>query len=189
MTQNIFYVYQYTTNDGIPYYIGKGSKNRINECHLPWVTIPAKEFRHYIKTGLSEKEAFDLEIELIKNYGRKIDGGILDNIKLTRWVSQAGWFHSDETKQKISKSNIGKVRTEEQKQNYRKPKTVEHAEKIRQANLGRKDSKERINKMKTTLKKKRWFTNGKSSVFCEPGNQPIDYIPGRILRKIINDVA
>lgn len=133
MTQNIFYVYQYITEDGIPYYIGKGSKDRINESHSPWVTIPPKECRQFIKTNLSEAEAFDLEIELIKKYGRKIDGDILDNVKLTRWVAQAGWKHSEESKQKISKNNTGKVRTEEQRKNYKGTKTAEHAEKVQQA--------------------------------------------------------
>jgi hypothetical protein len=74
-----------------------------------------------------------------KKYGRKIDGGILENIKLTRWVAQAGWKHSEEAKQRISEKNTGKIRSEQHKQNYRKPKTIEHSEKIRQANLGRKD--------------------------------------------------
>jgi hypothetical protein len=133
MSGNIFYVYQYLTPLGVPYYIGKGSKDRINESHAPWVATPSKEFRQYIKTGLSEIEAFDLEIELIKQYGRKIDGGILDNIKLTRWVAQAGWKHSEEAKQKISKNNTGKIRTEEHKQNYQKPKTAKHAKNIKQA--------------------------------------------------------
>jgi len=72
MAQNIFYVYQYITEEGIPYYIGKGSKDRINESHSPWIKIPSKEYRQYIKTGLSELEAFDLEIELIKHYGRNV---------------------------------------------------------------------------------------------------------------------
>jgi hypothetical protein len=155
MAENIFYVYQYTTEDGLPFYIGKGSKDRINESHAPWVNLPPKEFRHYIKTRLTESEAFDLEIELIKRYGRKIDGGILDNIKISRWVAQAGWKHSEETKKKISKNNTGKIRTEEQKQNYRKPKTAEHAEKIRQANLGRKDDG-RHEKTSQTMKGRPW---------------------------------
>ena len=133
MTQYIFYVYQYVSEDGIPFYIGKGSKNRINESHLPWIDIPSVEHRQYIKTELTETEAFDLEIELIKKYGRKIDGGILDNIKLSRWVAQSGWTHSDQSKQKISKKNTGKVRTEEQRKNYKGTKTAEHAEKVRQA--------------------------------------------------------
>ena len=133
MAENIIYVYQYITEDGLPFYIGKGSKDRINESHAPWVNLPPKEFRHYIKTGLTETEAFDLEIELIKKYGRKIDGGILDNIKISRWVAQAGWNHSEDAKRKISKNNTGKVRTEEQRKNYKGTKTAEHAEKVRQA--------------------------------------------------------
>lgn len=155
MTHNIFYVYQYVTDESVPYYIGKGSNNRINESHMPWVELPPAELRQYIKTNLSELEAFNLEINLIKKYGRKIDGGILDNVKLSRWVAQAGWKHSEETKQRISKNNTGKVRTEEQKQNYRKPKTAEHADKIRQANLGRK-ADGRHEKISQTMKGRPW---------------------------------
>jgi hypothetical protein len=178
-----FYVYQYLNKDGTPFYIGKGSKNRINESHAPWVEVPPPEFRRVIKDGLTEKAAFDLEISLIKQYGRKIDGGILDNVKISRWVAQAGWLHSDETKQKISKANSGKIRTAEQKINYKQPKTVDHAEKIRQANLGRKNSAERNNKIKEAMKRKRWFTNGTNSIFCEPENKPADYNLGRVIRR------
>lgn len=137
MATSIFYVYQYLDEEGNPFYIGKGSKDRINESHLPWVQIPPIERRHFIQTNMEEKEAFDLELELIKKYGRKIDGGILDNVKLSRWVAQAGWKHSKETKDLISEKNTGKIRTSEQRQNYCKPKTAEHTEKIRQANLGK----------------------------------------------------
>jgi hypothetical protein len=66
-------------------------------------------------------------------YGRKQDGGILENIKLSRWVAQAGWNHSEKSKEKISKANTGKVRTEEQKKNYLGSKTSEHAEKVKDA--------------------------------------------------------
>ena len=133
MTQNIFYVYQYITEDGVPFYIGKGSKDRINESHSPWLAIPPKEYRQFVKTDLSESDAFDLEIELIKKYGRKIDGGILENTKISRWVAQAGWQHSEEAKQKISKNNTGKVRSAEQRENYKGAKTSNHADKIKQA--------------------------------------------------------
>jgi hypothetical protein len=133
MTTDIFYVYQYVLPDGTPYYIGKGSKDRINESHSPWVAIPAKEYRQFIKTDMSEIDAFDLELQLIKKYGRKIDGGILDNVKLTRWVAQSGWKHSEETKRKISEANRGRVYSEEQRQNYRGTKTSEHAAKVKEA--------------------------------------------------------
>ena len=133
MSCNIYYVYQYLNKDNIPYYIGKGSKNRINESHSPWIELPPTAQRIIVQNNMSEKAAFDLEIYLIKQFGRKIDGGILDNKKISRWVSQAGWRHSDETKKQISNKNTGKVRSEQHKENYRKSKTTEHAEKIKKA--------------------------------------------------------
>ena len=36
MATPIFYVYQHLDEEGTPFYIGKGSKDRINESHLPW---------------------------------------------------------------------------------------------------------------------------------------------------------
>jgi len=183
MSWKKFYVYQYIREDSSPFYIGKGSKNRINESHSPWLDIPAPKYREVIKDGLTEQEAFELELRLIKHYGRKIDGGILENKKLSRWVAQSGWVHSEETKQKISNANTGKVRTETQKKNYRKPKSATHIENIRKANLGRKNSVSRNNKIKESMKNKRWFTNGIESVFCEPSSQPSNYRPGRTMRR------
>lgn len=155
MNTSIFYVYQYLTEDGTPFYIGKGSKNRINESHAPWIMIPPVEQRQIIQDNLTEKDAFDLEIALIKQHGRKIDGGILDNIKISRWVAQAGWHHSEETKNKISKKNKGRVCSEEFKQKLRKPKTKDHAEKIRMANLGRQDDG-RNKKISESMKGRPW---------------------------------
>ena len=155
MSNGIFYVYQYLDSNGLPYYIGKGSFNRINESHLPWVILPSKENRQIVKEDMTEKDAFDFEIKLIKQYGRKIDGGILENKKISRWVAQAGWVHSASTKQIISEKNTGKIRTEEHKVNYRKPKTAEHAENIKKANLGRKDDG-RYLKTSQTMKGRPW---------------------------------
>jgi len=188
MTDNIFYVYQYVLPNGTPYYIGKGSKDRINESHLPWVELPSKEFRQYIKTNMNEKDAFDLEIELIIKYGRKFDGGILDNIKITRWVAQAGWKHSEETKRKISEANKGRIYSEEVKEKYRKPKSKEHIEKIRNANLGRKDDGRSI-KIGYTMSLKRWYNDGKISKMFVPGKELEGFYPGRKLRNNINVMA
>jgi len=178
MDNEIFYVYQYINDDGTPFYIGKGSKDRINESHAPWIELPKKENRQFIKTGMTEKDAFDLEIQLIKQYGRKIDGGILENIKMTRWVAQSGWKHTEETKRIISEKNKGKIRTEEQRNNYKKPKTAEHAEKIRQANLGRKDDG-RGAKAAEKNKLLKWFNNGKISKMFEPGKELTGFVLGR----------
>lgn len=179
MTCKKFYVYQYIKEDGLPFYIGKGSKNRINDSHLPWIEIPPPEFRKIIKDNLSEKDAFDLELRLIKKYKRIIDGGILENKKLSRWVSQAGWLHSDESKNKISKGNKGKIRSNIHKENYSKPKSTEHIEKIRQANLGRPRD-DRYIKVAITKSKQRWYNDGKKTIMCEPGNEPKNFVPGRI---------
>lgn len=179
MSWKHFYVYQYINKDGNPFYIGKGSKNRINESHLPWLEIPAPEFRQIIKDNLTEKEAFDLELSLIKKYKRKIDGGILENKKLSRWVAQSGWKHSEDTKKRISQSNSGKIRSEKQKQNYKKPKSAEHIEKIRQANLGRINDG-RYEKVGKTKSNQRWYNNGKKSIMVIPGTEPFGFTPGRI---------
>lgn len=136
MAGNNYYVYQYLTKNGLPYYIGKGSGTRIREHHL-YTEVPPAERRVILKDGLTNKEAYEMESALIKFYGCKKHGGILDNKKVTRWVAEPGWKHSKDAKKKISEGNKGKVRSEEAKANYRKPKTAEHAEKIRQANLGK----------------------------------------------------
>ena len=151
MAGNNYYVYQYLTENGLPYYVGKGSGTRIREYHLYTEVSPADR-RIILKDGLTNKEAYEMESALIKFYGCKKHGGILDNKKVTRWVAEPGWKHSEEAKKKISEGNKGKVRSKEAKANYRKPKTAEHAEKIRQANLGRPYDPVRAAKISATLK-------------------------------------
>ena len=150
-TDKVFYVYQYIGPDGSPYYIGKGKGNRLNEKHA-FTQVPGPEFRILVEVNLSETDALALENYLIRYYGRKIDGGILDNIKINQWAGTAGWKHSANTKQRISDSTMGVKKSEETKQKMRKPKSVEHREKIRQANLGRPYNAERAAKISATLK-------------------------------------
>lgn len=134
-----FYVYQYIDEFGVPYYIGKGQGNRIRAKHL-YVKVPPVDRCIIIKNNITENEALQIENQLIREYGRKIDGGILENIKLNQWACTTGWKHNNETKQKISSKNSGKVRTAEHKQHYSDAKqnmSTETKEKIRQANLGK----------------------------------------------------
>lgn len=146
-----YYVYQYITEDGQPYYVGKGCGSRIRAKHL-YTVVPPDHRRIILRDGLTNKEAYDLESSLITQYGCKKHGGLLDNKKITRWVAEPGWKHTDEAKSKISKANTGKIRSAEAKANYSKPKTAEHAEKIRQANLGRPYDPVRSAKISATLK-------------------------------------
>ena len=100
MADSKFYVYQYLTEDGQPYYIGKGCGKRIHKPHTS-TSLPPKERRIIIKDGLTNEEAKILEGNLISKFKRKIDGGILDNIKINQWACAVGWKHSDEAKRKI----------------------------------------------------------------------------------------
>lgn len=137
--QNIYYVYQYIREDGSPYYIGYGHGNRIHDLHTNVETPKNKNQRQLISINLFEHRALLIENILTNLYGLIIDGtGILENKIHGGNSSPRGMLgkkHSDETKLKISLGNSGKRRSEEHKANYSKPKTKEHAEKIRQAVL------------------------------------------------------
>jgi len=145
-----YYVYQYISESGLPYYIGKGNGRRMHRPHTK-TTLPPVERRVIIKDGLTNEEAKGLEKQLITKYGRKLDGGILDNIKINQWACAVGWKHSEEAKRKISKGNKGKKRTTEQLKNYKGTVTAEHKEKVRQANLGRPYDPVRAAKISATL--------------------------------------
>jgi hypothetical protein len=154
---NNYYVYQYVDENGNPYYIGKGKEKRIDVVHKHTV-LPPKHRRIKIAENLTNDEAKKLEVELINTFERKIDGGILDNIKINQWACRAGWTHSNKAKELISQKNLGKVRSQESIEKYRLAKsgmTDETKEKIRKANLGRKDDG-RYLKASTTLKGKPW---------------------------------
>lgn len=81
---NIYYVYQYVRKDQTPYYIGKGKEDRawVSHRRSNGAEIkPKDKSRIQILTeNLTEKEAFDLETELITKYGLKSEGGMLVNM-------------------------------------------------------------------------------------------------------------
>jgi hypothetical protein len=55
--------------------------------------MPSKEFRRFIKTNMSEQDAFDLEYDLIKHYGRKIDGR---HAKIGKVMSLKRWYNNSQ---------------------------------------------------------------------------------------------
>lgn len=110
----IFYVYRHVTADeGIHFYIGKGSKNRAN------VTAHRSKFWHsivkahgfkveYIAKCLNEQEAFYLENFYIKLYGRKHSGGLLVN-QTDGGEGQSGAIVSDAKRELMRKLIRGKI--------------------------------------------------------------------------------
>lgn len=152
---NKFYVYEYFNSDGV-LYVGKGSKERMydhfTDCFRS-KTYWAKKLKKLIlennlpeirvvQSGLTELEAFNLEIELISKYGRKdIGTGVLYNGcnggtgssghtmsaegRLKVSFSMKGRFvgnqfrkdipHSEECKKRISESCKGRIESQETK--------------------------------------------------------------------------
>ena len=79
---NSYYTYAYLSENGIPYYIGKGKGNRLYD-HRGKNCNPPKDRSKIIKLkqNLTEEEAFKHEIYMIAVFGKKCDGtGILMNI-------------------------------------------------------------------------------------------------------------
>jgi|688.fasta_scaffold04444_25 hypothetical protein len=76
-----YYTYAYLREDGTPYYIGKGINNRAYKGDCKSVRVPPKNRILFLKTGLTEEEAFKHEIYIINILGRKdIGTGILRNL-------------------------------------------------------------------------------------------------------------
>lgn len=120
MEERIFYVYGDYRNMGKTiFYIGKGKEDRFfkpfRKANIHWMRVVKKEkgyVRRIIKSRLTEKEAIDLEVKLIKKFKQTVvnltDGG----------EGVSGFKHSDKTKalikekrklQKISDSTRKKM--------------------------------------------------------------------------------
>ena len=101
-----YYTYAYLREDGTPYYIGKGTKYRVNSRNR-CVPAPPKERILILKKDLTESEAFKHEVYMIAVFGRKDLGtGILRN-RTDGGEGTSGRVLSEETKKKMSESALG----------------------------------------------------------------------------------
>jgi len=111
-TNQKYYVYAYLRDDQTPYYIGKGINRRAYNAHkrTNGTDMLPKDISRIkiLHENLSEKQAFDLEKELIREYGRKDLGtGILRNLT-EGGEGDSGYKHTEESKLAMSKARRGK---------------------------------------------------------------------------------
>jgi hypothetical protein len=139
---NTFYTYAYMRRyNKTPYYIGKGSNGRAYGNH-GFIPVPKDKSRIiFLKTNLTEGEAFMHEIYMISILGRKDLGtGILLN-RTNGGEGQSGRIYSEESRQKMKDSHTGKTLSDKTKQklselNTGKTLSEEHKRKISKTHKG-----------------------------------------------------
>jgi len=180
--ENIFYVYLLLdpTNFYLPFYVGMGSGNRCYDHYLETENTTCNRlkfrkirklkllgFKPYIKiwqNNLSREDAFLLEIELIKKFGRKHYGdkkGILLNVSEggdagPRLFGEDNGFygksHSEVTKRQIGDKSKQKIYSEEYRKKISdalsgKEKSEDHKLKISNSLTGKEKSAEHRKKI------------------------------------------
>ncbi len=108
---NKFYIYIHYTLDNVPFYVGKGNKNRClhKSNRSKWWNNIVNKYGYYIKIeeiNLDEDECFQKEIYWIDYFGRKgLHQGTLVNLT-NGGEGVSGRIYTD--KEKINKSNYFK---------------------------------------------------------------------------------
>lgn len=178
---NDFYTYAYLREDESPYYVGKGRGNRAFSTHKR-IARPKDISRiMFLREGMSEKESFEHEIEMIKTWGRKdLGAGMLRNMS-DGGEGSSGAKRSDKTKSKMSLALIGRKRAEETKAKiglghlgFRH--TEETKAKIRMSNLGKKMSYESRAKM-SLAGKNNWIKKKNEGLNVDENDIQVRSIP------------
>jgi hypothetical protein len=168
--QQIFYVYEHWRLDRDEcFYVGKGCKNRAysrSGRNTHWANIVAKLERtgsafevKFVKTGMTEDEAFSLEKQRILFWKDKVDlsnktdggdgisGFVMPDeakIKMSKKAkgrigvkSMLGRKHSEATKMKMRAAKLGKKPNNAGKKCKTRTLSVEHRAKLSEAKKGR----------------------------------------------------
>jgi len=146
-----FYTYAYLREDGTPYYVGKGTGRRLTGHHGT-LSVPPKDRRLILKSGLTEEEAFRHEVYLIAILGRKDLGtGCLRNLT-DGGDGVSGRKNSEETKKRMSEAALTR-KGDRTGQGKGKEITKEQRAKISNTLKGNKRSEESRRKQSEGLKK------------------------------------
>lgn len=132
------------------FYVGIGDKkyratDKHGRNHYWWDIVKNVGYTiEIVHSDIDYEEAMDLEIKYIKQFGRK-DLGLGNLVNLTDGGNvMTGYNHKEETKEKISESNIGKTFTK---------KHIENLKKNHKGLTGKNHSQETKDKMSITQKK------------------------------------
>jgi hypothetical protein len=149
-TLNGYYTYAYLRVNKTPYYIGKGSKNRLYKRTKKDIKPPKDKSRIILlKQNLTEENAFKHEKYMIGVFGRKDLGtGILHN-RTDGGEGGSGVLVSEETRKKLSESKKG-----ENNPNYRKIPSEETRKRKSKAMMGKIPSQETRRKRSIAMKGK-----------------------------------
>ena len=177
---NKFYTYAYLREDRTPYYIGKGTGDRIYSKSRRVKPPKDKSRIIYLKKNLTEEEAFRHEIHMIAVFGRKDLGtGILRNetdggegisnpseeTRKKMSETHKGKIFSEETKKRMSESGKGRVVSEETRRKigqWQIGKTLseETKRKLSVAKKGKTPSEETRKKQSDVMRGKKWWNDG-----------------------------
>lgn len=160
----IFYVYAYVReiasangSAGSPFYIGKGKGKRAQQWHDNVSHPKNRESIKILSEGLSENDAFQLEMFLIHLYGRINTGtGCLRNLS-DGGTGSVGAIRSAEFKAKVSAFHKGRKLSQE------------HIEKMRVANTGKIASPE--TRLKLSLSHKGQLNSREAMESCWASNR------------------
>ena len=192
----IYYTYAYLREDRTPYYIGKGTKERIYSTHRKFKPPKDKSRIIFLKQNLTEEEAFRHEVYMIAVFGRKDLGtGILHN-RTDGGEGLSGLVHSEETKRKVSDANKGRTQSEETRKKRSealkgKPLSEETKRKMSEVRKGKSNAfygKSHSEETKRKLSEKRqnvkWWNDGQMNkiVIKCPGD---GWVPGMVEKKRI----
>ncbi len=147
-----YYTYAYLRKNGTPYYIGKGRGRRAFNSHGV-INVPPKERILFLKTNLSEQDAFNHEIYMIAVFGRKDQGtGILRN-QTNGGDGSSGYVFTETARRNVSNGKRGRSR---------KPFTDEHRERISKGKLGKPlkiSNENRSQRVREANRGRKWFVN------------------------------
>lgn len=131
----IYYTYAYLREDGTPYYVGKGCRDRAYNVYSHkknGIHVPLNKNRIiFLKRNLTEEESIKHEQYMIFVLGRKdLETGILRN-KTNGGDGASGAIRTEKHKSRVRGQNNGNSRTNRAKRNPNKLRTINNGERHR----------------------------------------------------------